>query len=338
MDWLEKARDVIAAGLGLLMVSGVYLDGWAHLNQPTLETFFTPWHAILYSAFALLAGFIVSLAVRRGGRGGWQWLPPNGYGLAGPGVVVFLAGGVGDMMWHEVFGVEVAIDALVSPTHLVLLVGATLMITAPMRAVGDDDSWTAGLATALSVSAAAAAGFFLSYLSVFADAAAATPLTLVAEGAPGHREGELPATVGLGAYIVSTVVIIVAVLSVRRLRPVLPAGTVVASVAAVAVLGAMLTGFRFVVPALAATVAAVLVEVSRRWWPRRWDAWLVVAVLLPPAIWAAQLTGLTATTGLRWPAELWAGIVVLSTLAGGALGLISGGSRAATAVTTPRAG
>jgi hypothetical protein len=28
-------RDGLAAGLGLLMVSGVYVDGWAHLNRPS---------------------------------------------------------------------------------------------------------------------------------------------------------------------------------------------------------------------------------------------------------------------------------------------------------------
>jgi hypothetical protein len=323
MQRLGKSRDTFAAGLGLLMVSGVYLDGWAHLNRPQLETFFTPWHAVLYSAFALLAGFIVLVSARQTDR--WRWVPPAGYGLAGMGVLVFLAGGVGDMIWHEVFGIEVAIDALLSPPHLVLLVGALFMVTAPMRAARADGSLWATVATALSVAAsAAAAAFFLSYLSVFADAAAATRLTLLPEGAAGHHEGELPAIAGLAAYIISTAVIIVAILSVRRLRPALPVGAAFAAVAAVAVFGAMLTGFRYVVPAIAAAVAAAGLEASRRWWPRRWDPWLALAVLLPPVVWTAQLTGLAVTTGVGWPVELWAGIVVVTTLAGWAMGLGSG--------------
>jgi hypothetical protein len=323
MKGLGAARDVTAAGMGLLMVSGVYLDGWAHLNRPQLETFFTPWHVGLYSAFALFAGFVVLIGLRKTDR--WRWVPPAGYGLAAVGVLVFMAGGVSDMIWHEVFGIEVAIDALLSPPHLVLLVGALLMVTAPMRAARAAGSLWATVATALSVAAsAAAAAFFLSYLSVFADAAAATPLTLLPEGAPGHHETELPAIAGLGAYIISTAVIIVAILSVRRLHSELPAGTAFAAVAAVAVLGAMLTGFRYAVPAMAAVVAAAGLEVSRRWWPDRWDPWLALAVLLPPVIWTAQLVGLAVTTGVGWPVELWTGTVVVTILAGWAMGLGSG--------------
>lgn len=320
-----KARDLIAAALGLLMVSGVYLDGWAHLNRPGLETFFTAWHAVLYGGFAALAGFIALAGVRRGGRFGWRWVPPAGYGLAGAGVAIFLAGGVGDMAWHEIFGIEVAIDALLSPTHLVLLAGGMLMVTAPLRAARHDPSLGAVVATGLSVAAGAAlAAFFLSYLSVFADAGAGSQLVLVPEGAPGHREGELPAIAGLGGYLASTAVIVVAVLALRRVRPVLPAGAASAVVTAVALLGAMLTGFQFLVPALAAMVAVVLVEVSRTWWPKRWDAWLTLAVVLPPVVWTAQLAGLAATAGVGWPVELWAGVVALTALTGWVLGLVSG--------------
>jgi hypothetical protein len=79
-----------------------------------------------------------------------------------------------------------------------------------------------------------------------------------------------------------------------------------------------------VIPAIAAAVAAAGLEASRRWWPRRWDPWLVLAVLLPPVVWTAQLTGLAVTTRVGWPVELWAGIVVVTTLAGWAMGLGSG--------------
>jgi len=326
------ARDVIAAGLGLLMVSGVYLDGWAHLNRPGLETFFTPWHAILYSGFTLLAVFTGLVGLRRGGRFGWSWSPPYGYGPAAAGVLVFAAGGVGDMLWHEIFGIEVAIDALVSPTHLVLLIGGMLMVTAPMRAARAD-STPAGLsAVSLSVAATAAlAAFFLSYLSVFADAGASLPLTLIPEGAPGHREGELPAVAGLGAYLASTAAFLLPVLAQRRLRTSWPTGSAFAAVTAVALLGTMLTGFRYLVPAVAAVIGAFVVEVSRRWWPARADAWLILAAALPASVWAGQLTGMAISVGVAWPVELWAGIVVLTGLAGLAVALVSAPARLSSA-------
>src|SRR5215469_12275517 len=44
--------DRIAALLSALVVGGVFLDGWAHNHGKVDQSFFTPWHALLYSAFA----------------------------------------------------------------------------------------------------------------------------------------------------------------------------------------------------------------------------------------------------------------------------------------------
>ena len=35
-------------------IFGLYLDGWAHNNIGGLESFFTPWHAVFYSGFAVV--------------------------------------------------------------------------------------------------------------------------------------------------------------------------------------------------------------------------------------------------------------------------------------------
>ena len=48
--------DLAAALLGTWVVGGLFLDGWAHVNQPGLETVFSPWHAVFY------AGFLVDAA------------------------------------------------------------------------------------------------------------------------------------------------------------------------------------------------------------------------------------------------------------------------------------
>ena len=49
--------DLAAALLGTWVVGGLFLDGWAHVNQPGLETFFSPWHGVFY------LGFLVSTVV-----------------------------------------------------------------------------------------------------------------------------------------------------------------------------------------------------------------------------------------------------------------------------------
>lgn len=126
--------DWIAAFLSLLGVIGGYTDLWAHTHIPQLETFFTPWHGVLYGSFLLYGGFLVATAINNH-RKGYAWLQamPQGYGLALVGVIIYLVGGVGDMCWHLLFGIEQNLEALLSPTHLVLGLGGFLMKTGPLR-------------------------------------------------------------------------------------------------------------------------------------------------------------------------------------------------------------
>src|SRR5581483_11876177 len=66
--------DLIVAVLSLWILAGLYLDGSAHHHIPDLiETFFTPWHAVLYSGFAAKRLYDLSARIghlpffRRGG-------------------------------------------------------------------------------------------------------------------------------------------------------------------------------------------------------------------------------------------------------------------------------
>jgi hypothetical protein len=38
-------------------ISGLFVDGWAHLHSKP-ETFFTPWHAIIYGSFGVAAALL----------------------------------------------------------------------------------------------------------------------------------------------------------------------------------------------------------------------------------------------------------------------------------------
>lgn len=48
--------------LGTWLVLGIFIDGYAH-NHDVVETFFTPWHAILYSGFLACAAWILGMIV-----------------------------------------------------------------------------------------------------------------------------------------------------------------------------------------------------------------------------------------------------------------------------------
>ena len=48
--------DLVTTALSGWVVAGMVLDAWAHQNVSQLETFFTPWHAVLYTGFMAMAG------------------------------------------------------------------------------------------------------------------------------------------------------------------------------------------------------------------------------------------------------------------------------------------
>ncbi len=134
--WPEAGTrfDWTMAALSGWLVIGAHIDAWAHINIPNLETFFTPWHGILYSGYAALAGFMLAAMVRNRAAGyPWDRALPLGYRTALFGIVIFAFSGAGDLIWHVIFGIENDLDALLSPTHLLLALGAGLMVSGPVR-------------------------------------------------------------------------------------------------------------------------------------------------------------------------------------------------------------
>src|SRR5438093_11942704 len=87
-DWL-----FILAGGWLL--GGAYLDGWAHVHGKVDQSFFTPWHAVLYSGFAAVAGVLIFQSVTRYRPGRpWRAAIAPGYELSVLGALIFLAAGL----------------------------------------------------------------------------------------------------------------------------------------------------------------------------------------------------------------------------------------------------
>lgn len=118
-------------------IFGLYLDGWAHNNLGGLESFFTPWHAVFYSGFGAVTA-VHGWQIWQNWRQGYEWKTavPVGYTLSLVGIIIFAAGGAGDLAWHTIFGIEEDISALFSPTHLMLILGMALIVTGPVRALG----------------------------------------------------------------------------------------------------------------------------------------------------------------------------------------------------------
>src|SRR5262249_47294003 len=88
------------------IVAGLFLDGWAHNTlRNSIETLFTPWHAVLYSGFAVAGGLLV-ITHARNVMCGYHWLRglPKVYMLSLLGVGIFALSGGADFVWHSLFG------------------------------------------------------------------------------------------------------------------------------------------------------------------------------------------------------------------------------------------
>lgn len=129
----NAALDFAIGMCGLWLSAGFLWDSWAHLHVG-VETFFTPYHAVFYAA---MVGAAISFAVAgyANYRQGYRFpnILPLAYRRALIGVPVFFLGGVGDLIWHSFFGVENRIEAVTSPTHLIIGFGVVLVMSGPIR-------------------------------------------------------------------------------------------------------------------------------------------------------------------------------------------------------------
>lgn len=315
---------------------GGYLDGWAHLHIPELETFFTPWHAVLYSGFLAVAALTAGALIRNHARGyPWRLALPDGYGLTLLGVVIFAGGGAGDMLWHALFGIEVDVEALLSPSHLVLALGAALIHTGPLRSAWrrsgtQAQGWFAQLPMVFSLALVLSLfTFFTQYSHPFSrpwPAAGNRPTSTVfpvESPDPLFRGGGIPglfvaqATGVANILLQSGLLIGVVLLAVRRWGWSLPPG----SLTIVFTLNAILMGFMrdtaALIPgaALAGLVADLLLKQLKPSVTRP-GALRLFAFAVPAIYYLLYFLTLMLGKGIWWSVHLWAGAIVLAGVVG----------------------
>lgn len=310
----SRRQHLITIVLGWWLVSGLFLDGWAHNHAAdALESFFTPWHAVFYSGFAAVAGWSLALA-SRGWRLGRRGLAafPEGYHLAALGVPLFAVGGLGDLTWHTVFGIEVGIEALLSPTHLLLFAGALLILASPLVAVWRSPTPRgAGGARWVAVLAAASMLAVTAFMHMYMWGLLRAPQGLGFE----QTRGDLSAVL-LTALMLSAPVLLL----LRRFQ--LPFGAIALMYTLTNTgLTLMLAPGTWRLPllSLACGLLADALQVTLRPSPARVWALRAFAVLLPLSVWVPFLGG-TALLGLSaLSLELWLGVAVMAGLSGLAL-------------------
>ncbi len=131
---LTPAFTWMALALAVWVRAGSVVDINAHNHGFVDESFFTPFHFLVYSEVAANGLFYALVQFRNVGRGhSLMQALPREYLLSFAGVLLFGLGGVFDFIWHALFGVEATIDALVSPSHLLLFFSGLLFMSGPLR-------------------------------------------------------------------------------------------------------------------------------------------------------------------------------------------------------------
>jgi hypothetical protein len=327
---LARNEEVLGMLFGLWTIIGLFLDGWAHSHQKP-ESFFSPWHAVLYSGFtaaALWAGWI-TWRRRKPGRSLFETMPP-GHLASLAGFVLFGIGAIGDLIWHEIFGIEANVEALLSPTHLLLLTGGAIALSAPLRTMlrssAVEVSWKEFLPALLSLTLLTAVGaFFLGYLSPFGTTAvefsnATTHTHDLSHITPAIGE-ELRENWALGSIFLTSIVLVFPALFVRRRwKP--PRGTFLFLYTFLLLLQTGLGEFKQWPLVAVGVVVGLVADVSIQ---HEVPAWMLGA-LLPLSAWSTYFLVFELQTGVGWSPELWAGVTLMAGLLGGLIGSLASGT------------
>jgi hypothetical protein len=306
--------DWIATLLSLAFMGGVYLDGWAHSHGRVDDTFFTPWHAVLYGGFIAMAALLVGTALWRITRDArWRDALPDGYGFSLAGVALWVLGGPFDLAWHSIFGFEANVEALLSPAHTVLALGFALMTTGPLRAALRRPSgrWRDELPMLLSLTC------IVSNLTFFTQVA--HPLANLWAAGP-RRWSQDVTELGIVSMLLTAVILMAPLLRLLR-HGRLPTG----AVSIVVGLDCIATGFLFdhgpypavpVAAMVAAAIAGDLLRAALRPAPSRPAAFRWFAIGVPALLYVGYFAALAATVGIGYSPHLWMGVVVFAGVAG----------------------
>jgi hypothetical protein len=302
------ANTVAAVGLGG--------DIARHISLAVLLTdddFLSGWHLVLYGGVAGVALVLGAYAYAHGPRA-----PLVDLRAAAAGMATLTVGGVVDAVWHELYGVEAAFEALVSPPHLVIFAGLVMLMIAPIGVVAAAGlrrlDPVRSLVVALSVtSLLLVISLFTGYLtpliggSEFQAGAYVEPLV-------GTSYLDLDTSRGLGTTLWFGFVAAVAVTVVRaRMAPV--AGTWTLSFGLLA-LGPLIATGEVALPISAGLLVYGLLSdlTATRHAPHPVGTGAAVA-----AMWAMMFAVTGGRDDLLWGRELWGGVIATGFLVGAAV-------------------
>jgi hypothetical protein len=303
------------------LVIGLQLDAYAHATTPQLETFWTPWHGVLYSGIAA-SGFTLLWIMRSRLPG----IPTYRSVLALPNALRLPLAGMAFLLGHNIWGIERNMEIFVSPSHEFIILGMALVAMGPtlMLAAGPGDR--------LGLSG----GFLVGVSTLFA----ALPVHIYSLHASsigfrhlgsGHEPVPIfsPDAQLVHGYVFSTILLLLPFIVIGRRWP-LPLGLPSVLVAIIAVLMHLMFDSRDEWwPAL--TLAAVSVAIEAAWRlvtplltiPSN-GRWILFGLVTPPVAWGTVLlVGKIQEGDTGFNIHMVTGLLTLTALTGAATVLVA---------------
>jgi hypothetical protein len=247
----------------------------------------------------------------------WRATLPIGYPLSLLGVLVFAAGGVGDLLWHELFGIEKEFNALFSPSHLALGAGLGLIVSGPLRATWQRPdhrlSWPQAGPALLSLAA------LISTFTFFAMYA--YPLVSNIAAADHYDWYPEVGQMGGAVSILLTAALLTAPTLLALVRWQLPPGSLGLvwgiNAVAMAILNWHHSYTWFLLGAMLLAVGVIeALRLALRPTRSRVGTLRLFGFLAPTLLMASYFLTILAITGTHWTIHLWTGVIVQAGLVG----------------------
>lgn len=309
-------------------LAGALSDAYAHSNFPRLETFFTPWHALLYSGLVAVATCNV-FVLRRNHAQGYPWrraIAP-GYELTNIGVIVLFVGGAIDLGWHTLFGIERDLEANASPSHLLIIAGILLILAGPLRSAF---ARSAPLRGAQQLPLVLSMSFIYVMLTLITQYAQpfvfrfvtgnfdfyTTPPTLVGPF--------LPQALGLSGFLIQAAIFTGLLLVVTRRWQLFPGALTIFFTLDVLALSGIQQDFSLLPAGIAAGIIADILNIGLRPASGNRVALRSFAFLLPIAFYSSYYVNMILIgQPISWAIHLWLGSILMAGLVGWALSYLT---------------
>lgn len=304
----------------LWLFTGLYLDGWAHNNiADEIDSFFTPWHGVLYSGYAATAA-VLGLTYLSNIRKGYHWsraLSPE-YMLSWLGAIIFGVAGNLDFIWHAIFGFEKNVEALVSPSHLILAVGGVMMMSGPLRT-----AWRKSAAQAHEMPWRALPSLFFvvgvfTFFTQFSNAFS-HPEVFVGKAPVGDTYFS---DVALISYVLIPTMVLMSAIIITVLRWKLPVGSLTLLLAGNSTLMLLMTWgysheqWQVLIAALMGGILADMLLIVLRPSVERVRELRWFSFLVPASLFLIYFLSLILTQGIWWNSNMWLGMIFFSGIIG----------------------